>query len=242
MHNYIDQLLKPGDIFSKQNMLNGAETIRVYFASKGHAFPVIDTDPSIDDSTHQVFVVYTVSPGPVSYVRNIDFSGNTRTKDTALRNRIAQMEGSPYSIVDVEQSKARLAYLPYLQDVTVDTNPVPNEPDQVDLNYHVKEVNAGKASIQGGYSTSDGWIYGASLSEPNLFGTGKYGALNFNASEYQKSYSLTYVQPLLYDLRYQPFHYAVFNHYHALHRFKPCQLHHGWLWRHGHLWSSGLSK
>ena len=35
-----------------------------------------------------------------------------------------QMEGSPYSIVDVEQSKARLVYLPYFQDVTVDTNPV----------------------------------------------------------------------------------------------------------------------
>ncbi len=195
LHGYIDRLLKPGDIFSKQNMLTGAETIRVYLASKGHAFPIINTEPSIDDSTHTASVVYTVSPGPVSYVRSIDFIGNTRTLDTTLRNRIAQMEGSPYSIVDVEQSKARLAYLPYLQDVTVDTNPVPNVPDQVDLTYHVKEVNAGKASIQGGYSTSDHWIYGASLAEPNLFGTGNYGALNFNASEYQKSYSLSFVQP-----------------------------------------------
>ncbi len=195
LNTYLDPVLKPGSIFAKQNMLNGAESIRVYFASKGHAFPVINTDPQMDDATHQVFIVYTVAPGPISYVRYIDFTGNTRTADTALRNRLSQMEASPYSIVDVEQSKARLAYLPYLQDVSVDTNPVPNVPDQVDLAYHVKEVNAGKASIQGGYSTSEGIIYGASLAEPNLFGTGKYGALNFNASEFQKSYSFNYVNP-----------------------------------------------
>lgn len=195
LHKYMNPLFKPGMVFSKQNMLTGAESIRVYLASKGHAFPVINTDPAIDDSTQQVFITYTVSPGPISYVRYIDFTGNTRTVDTALRNRISQMEGAPYSIVDVEQSKARLAYLPYLQDVTVDTNPVPEKPDQVDLNYHIKEVNAGKASIQGGYSTSDGFIYGASLSEPNLFGTGKYGSLNFNASQFQKSYSFTYANP-----------------------------------------------
>lgn len=195
LHKYIGMMLKPGDVFSKQRMLNSAETIRLYFASKGHAFPVIDTEPSIDDTTRQVSIVFTIHPGPVSYVRSVDFSGNTRTEDTALRNRVLQMEGAPYSIADVEQSKARLAYQPYLQDVKVDTIPVPSEPDQVDLVYHVKEVNAGKASIQGGYSTADGFIYGASLSEPNLFGTGKYGSLNFNASQFQKSYSFSYVNP-----------------------------------------------
>jgi outer membrane protein insertion porin family len=195
LYKYLGRVLKPGATFSKQNMLGGGEAIRLYFANKGHAFPVISTDPVVDDETREVFIVYTVNPGPISYVRSIDFSGNTRTVDTALRNRVSQMEGAPYSIADVEQSKARLSYLAYLQDVSVDTNPVPNEPDQVDLIYHVKEVNAGKASIQGGYSTADKFIYGASLAEPNLFGTGKYGSLNFNASQFQKSYSLTYMNP-----------------------------------------------
>jgi outer membrane protein insertion porin family len=195
LEKYLNALFIKGATFSKQRMITGSETIRVYFAGKGHAFPIIDTSPRINDLTQQVTIVYQVNPGPVSYVRTIDFSGNTRTEDTVLRERISQMEGSAYSIIDVEQSKARLAYLPYLQDVSVDTNPVPDHPDEVDLNYHVKEVNAGKASIQGGYSTADGWIYGASLSEPNLFGTGKYGSLNFNASQYQKSYSINYVDP-----------------------------------------------
>ncbi|MBS0352195.1 MAG: outer membrane protein assembly factor BamA, partial [Proteobacteria bacterium] len=192
---YLHRLFKPGAVFSKQTMVSASEGIRRYFAGRGHAFPVISSSPEIDDLTHQVYLVFTISPGPISYVRQISFTGNTRTEDRALRNYVSQMEASPYSIVDVEQSKARLAYLPYLQDVGVDTNPVPDKPDQVDLLYHVKEVNAGKASIQGGYSTSDGFIYGASLSEPNLFGTGNYGSLGFNASQYQKTYSLTYSEP-----------------------------------------------
>ena len=67
----------------------------------------------------------------------------------------------------------------------MDTNPVPNVPDQVDLNYHVKEVNAGKASIQGGYSTSDGFIYGASLSN-QIIRTGKYGRLILTPANIRK--------------------------------------------------------
>ncbi len=188
-------LLKSGKVFSRQTMLNTSEMIRVYFASKGHAFPVINADPRLDDAKREVFIVFDVNPGPISYVRNIEISGNPRTDDRALRNRITQMESAPYSLIDVEQSKARMAYLPYISNVSVDTIPVPGIPDQVDLNYRIKEVSAGKASIQGGYSTSDGWVYGASLTEPNLLGTGKYGALQFSASDFQKSYSLSYVDP-----------------------------------------------
>lgn len=187
--------LKPGTTFSRQNMINSGEAVRLYFAGKGHAFPVINPDPAIDDQNHTVFVTFAINPGPISYVRNIEFSGNDRTLDSTLRNRVSQMEASPYSIVEVEQSKARLSYLPYLSDVSVDTTPVSGVPDFVDLNYHLKEVNAGKASIQGGYSTSDGFIYGASLAEPNLLGMGRYASLNFNASQFQKSYSLNYVNP-----------------------------------------------
>lgn len=188
-------MIKPGDIFSRQQVLNASERIRIYFANRGHAFPVINSEPRIDEITHQVFLTYTVTPGPVSYVRRIDFTGNTVTIDTALRNRLLQMEGSPYSLISVEQSKQRLAFLPYLSDVSVDTAPVPDKPDEVDLNYHVKEINAGKASLQGGYSTADGFIYGASISEPNLMGTGKFASLSFNASQFQKTYSFNYVNP-----------------------------------------------
>lgn len=188
-------VIKPGDIFSRQRILNASERIRIYFANRGHAFPLINSEPRIDEEKHLVFLNYSVDPGPRSYVRRIDFTGNSVTMDTALRNRLLQMEASPYSLVDVETSKQKLAFLPYLSDVTVDTVPVSDKPDEVDLTYHVKEVNAGKASIQGGYSTSDGFIYGASLSEPNLFGTGKFGSLSFNASQFQKSYSFNYVNP-----------------------------------------------
>ena len=144
--------------------------------------------------------------------------------------------------MDVEQSKARLAYQPYLQDVGVDTNPVPGKPDQVDINYHVKEVNAGKASIQGGYSTSDGFIYGASLAEPNLFGTGKYGSINFNASQFQKSYSLSYVNPYYttYGVSRSITIFSTITTPSS--RFKYDQLYHGWLWRHRHLWFTCLFK
>lgn len=187
--------LKAGETFSRQTVLDVNKQIGDSLADNGYAFPVINPVPDINHTTHQVFLDYQVQSGHRVYVRKIDIVGNTRTSGTVIRTQLRQMEGSEYSLKDINESKRRIANLSYLDNIDVTTVPVPSKNNQVDLKYHVHEVNAGRASVQAGYSDVDGFLYGASVSEPNFMGSGKYVSVGFQRSAYTSSYAFTYNNP-----------------------------------------------
>ena len=89
------------------------------------------------------------------------------TEDKTLRHELTISEGGPYSQSRLAESRRRFYNLPFITKVDEQTTPVPGKKDQVDLNYHVTEMEAGRAQIMGGYSDTQGWLYGVSLSEPN---------------------------------------------------------------------------
>lgn len=186
---------KKGEVFSREKIMKVNTNIAKFYANKGFAFPKIRATPKINDRVHTVFLVYTIDPGKRVYVRRINIGGNHRTMDYVMRSQLRQMEASVFNLNKVNESKRKLANLPYLKNIQVTPTPVPGKPDQVDLNYRVTEVNAGKASITGGYSDTEGFIYGANISEPNFMGTGKYTALGFKRSSYSTNLSFSYNNP-----------------------------------------------
>lgn len=187
--------LKTGAVFSRQEVIDINEQIGNDLADQGYAFPVINPVPDLNHVTHQVFLNYHIQSGYRVYVRKIHIIGNTRTSGTVIRTQLRQMEGAPYSLKDVKESKRNIRNLSYLDHIEVTTTPVPNKNNQVDLNYHVHEVNAGRASVQAGYSDVNGFLYGASVSEPNFMGSGKYVSVGFQRSEYTSNYGFTYNNP-----------------------------------------------
>lgn len=187
--------IKAGDVFSRQAIININEALGNYLADQGYAFPVINPIPQINHATHQVFINFSIDSGQRVYVRKIHVIGNTRTSGIVVRTQLRQMEGAPYSLRNVKESKRNIKMLSYLNHVSVTTTPVVNKNNQVDLTYHVHEVNAGRASVQAGYSDVDGFLYGASVSEPNFLGSGKFVSVGFQRSEYTSSYSLAYNNP-----------------------------------------------
>lgn len=187
--------LKDGQLFSREDIMDVNKKVANYFANKGYAFPFVNMVPKLDRNNHTAFLTFTVDPRKRMYVRRINFAGNSRTKDDVLRFQMRQMEGAPYNLTNINESKRLLNNLRYVSDIKVNPLPVAGYPDQVDLDYHVKEVNAGRASVQGGYSDAYGIIYGASVSEPNFMGTGKFASLGFNNSQYSSNYNLSYNNP-----------------------------------------------
>jgi len=187
--------LKAGDAFSRQTVLNINQSMEDLLSDYGYAFSKVETTPSLNAKNHTVFLTWTVIPGRRVYVRYIHFQGNTKTQDYVLRSQLRQLEGSLYSSSKINESKRLLANLPYLRDIKATPVPVPGKSNQVDLNMKVTEVNAGQASLQGGYSDTEGFLYGASISEPDFLGSGKYVAIGFQRSQYQQNYYFNYNNP-----------------------------------------------
>ena len=187
--------LKPGDTFSREKVMQINQAIGDTYANQGYAFPKVHVAPQLNKNNKTVDLSFSIDKGRLTYVRHVGFSGNTMTQDSVLRYQLRQYEAAPFSLKAVNESKRKIALLPYLKNVNVKTTPVPGESDQVDLDYSMEEVKAGSASLSVGYSDVDGFLYGVSLSEPNFLGTGKLVSLSFQKSDYSTRYSYSYVNP-----------------------------------------------
>jgi outer membrane protein insertion porin family len=83
----------------------------------------------------------------------------------------------------------------FFKGVNVDVKPVPNQPDQVDVNYTVEEQPSGSSTIAAGYSQSGGVTFQLDLTQNNFMGTGNRVKAALSRSETRDSYSLGYTDP-----------------------------------------------
>ena len=187
--------IKPGETFSRKKIIQINKNIGDLLSSYGYAFPKIDTRPTINQRNQTVALTFVIEPGDRVYVRQINISGNDHTQDSVVRYRMKQLEGSLYSSADVAESKRKLANLPYLSDIKIENKPIEGKPNQLDLDVSVKETSAGKASLQAGYSDTSGFIYGASITDPNFLGSGKYTGIGLERGAYEDTYYFNYNNP-----------------------------------------------
>jgi outer membrane protein insertion porin family len=187
--------VKKGSVFSRQAVIESEKAISSALGDKGYIGAIISLNPRIDDQTKEVFLMFIVKPGKRTYVRHIYFSENSKTNDEVLRREIQQMEGAVVSGSKLEDSKHQLSLLPYIKDVQMSVLPVPNQDDQVDVNYKVKEDNAAQATFTVGYSQQFGVQFGVGLNQKNFLGTGKTLGINATKSRYETFLGLNYTNP-----------------------------------------------
>lgn len=187
--------VKPGDVFSRRDVMESANSINDRIGKEGYAFANINPVPDINNDTREVKLTFYVNPGRRVYVRRINYAGNLRTEDEVLRREMRQMEGAWIATDKVNRSRVRLQRLGFFDEVNVETPPVPGVEDQVDINYSVTERSAGTLQAGLGYSESQGLLFTASVSHNNFIGTGKKISAEVNNSSYNTVYSASYTEP-----------------------------------------------
>ncbi|MEQ1546159.1 outer membrane protein assembly factor BamA [Methyloglobulus sp.] len=195
-----DELIKlmtvgPGETFSRKNATETSKAIQDRLGDDGYAFANVNMVPEIHEANKTVDMAFFVDPGKRAYVRRINYTGNTKTRDEVLRREMRQMESSWASSSKIERSKTRLERLGYFETVNVETPPVPGTADQLDVNYTVVEKSSGNLSAGIGFSQVQGIVINANLSQDNVFGSGKRVNLAFNNSDYLTSYQFGFFNP-----------------------------------------------
>jgi len=187
--------LAPGDVFSRKEAVDSTKRISDRLAEIGYAFANVNIIPDIDDADRTVGVTLFVDPGQKVYVRRINISGNTKTKDEVIRRELRQMEGDWMSTKKISLSRTRLDRTGYFETVGVETPSVPGTPDLVDVNFNVVERPTGNLSAGLGYSDTQGALFNFSISQENFLGTGKRVSVNVDNSQVTKNYSFNYSNP-----------------------------------------------
>lgn len=187
--------IKSGDIFSRGQVNASTEALRQRLGAEGFAFADIQGLPEMADDGETVDLVIAVDPGQRTYVRRIEFYGNTTTQDEVLRREMIQMEGAPASTESITQSRQRLERLGFFSQVEVSTQPVPGEPDKLDVTYNVEEQPSGSVSASVGFSQSAGVIYGVGLAQNNFLGTGNRVNVGAQRSDTFTSVNFAFTDP-----------------------------------------------
>lgn len=187
--------IKPGDIFSREKVTRSSAAIAEYYGKEGYAFANINPVPDVDRAKSMAAFTFYVDPGRKSYVRRINISGNSITRDEVIRREMRQMEAAPYDGAKIKRSKQRLDQLDYFKEVNIETPVVPDAVDQVDVNVAVTEKKTGSFNIGVGYGQSEGVILIASLSQANFLGSGKTVSIEANTSSSNTTYSLGVTNP-----------------------------------------------
>ena len=185
----------PEEVFSRRAATQTSKSIAERLGDEGYAFANVNMVPEIHEAEKTVDLTFYIDPGKRVYVRRVNFKGNTKTRDEVLRREMRQMESAWAATSKIERSKTRLQQLGYFEEVNVETPAVAGTSDQIDIDYSVTEKPAGNLMAGVGFSQTQGFIFNASVSQENVFGSGKRINFAFNNSDVSTVYSVGYLNP-----------------------------------------------
>lgn len=188
-----------GELFSRKEVTDSSKRLTERLGEEGYSFANVNSIPDINKDDKTVSITFFVDPSKRVYVRRINFSGNSKTRDEVLRREMRQQEGAWISTTQVERGKQRLQRTGYFKDVNVDTPAVAGTTDQVDVNYTVEEAPGGQIGLGLGFSQGQGLILNANISQANFLGSGKHIDFAFNNSNVNTRYQLGFIDPYFTD-------------------------------------------
>jgi outer membrane protein insertion porin family len=188
-------VVKSGDVYSREKLTQSTKAISDRLGSDGYAFANVNAIPEVDRTAHTAAFTFYIDPGRRIYVRNVNISGNSRTRDEVIRREVRQLEDAWYDATRIERSKVRITRLQYFEDVNLETPAVAGSPDQVDVNITVTEKPTGNILAGAGYSSAEGLVLSASIAQNNVLGTGNSLSASINSSKVNRLINVTYLEP-----------------------------------------------
>ena len=90
--------------------------------------------------------------GPQATIKNVNISGNEKTKEYVIRRELRTVPGEKFSRQDLIRSQREIANLGYFNQEKIGINPVPNQEDgTVDINYSVEEKSSDQLELSAGW-------------------------------------------------------------------------------------------
>jgi len=204
-----EALMKPlfgmstGDIFSTDKLRKGIENMRKLYGKFGYIdfVPEPDFHPA-EDGSDQIDLTLTADEGKQFFIRRIDFSGNTTTRDKVIRREVLLDEGDVFNTELWDYSVLRLNQLGYFEmlkkeeSADIKRNPQSNT---VDITLKVKERGKNSVGLNGGVSGIAGSFVGFNYSTNNFLGLGETLSVESQIGTRMKDISLGFTEPYFLD-------------------------------------------
>ncbi len=193
-------LTTPGSVYNAEAVEKTVEGMTMDAARRGAPFVQVRPRGDRDMANRVVNLGYTADEGQRVYIERINITGNTRTRDYVIRREFDLGEGDAFNKALVDRAERRLKALSYFKNVKITQAPG-STADRVVLNVEVEDQPTGQFSAGAGYSTTDGVIGEASISESNFLGRGQFVRLSGTFGQRSRGAEFSFTEPYFLGYR-----------------------------------------
>ncbi|MCX7857435.1 MAG: outer membrane protein assembly factor BamA [Deltaproteobacteria bacterium] len=190
--------LRSGDLFRGSIFQKDVLKLMDFYQDRGYAFCDVIPLTSINDEEKTVDVKFDIRKNQEVYFNRINIVGNIKTKDKVVRRELKFAEGDRFSATKLSESKRKLRNTTYFKEVDMKIQRT-EKPDRVNVDVVLEERPTGTLSMGVGYSTAEKIIVSGSISQDNLFGTGRKVYLDASLGSVSSDFRLTAVDPYFLD-------------------------------------------
>jgi len=193
--------MKKGDLFSVAKVRKAIEEYTKLYGNFGFIDFTAVPDTEVHDDTKTVDLTFAFDQQKQFFVRRIDFSGNTGTRDKVIRRELLLNEGDMFRNNLWELSLLRLNQLDYFEAVKPENAEIKRNVKQgtVDILLKLKEKGKQSISLTGGVSGFAGSYIGLTYQTNNFLGLGETLTLGANVGTLQRNINFGFTEPYLFD-------------------------------------------
>jgi len=193
--------LKEGDIFSATKIRKSLDNYKALYGQYGYIDFVATPLTEVDDTKKIVNLTMEFDQQKQFFVRRIEFSGNTTTRDKVIRRELLLDEGQVYNNRLWELSLLRLNQLGYFDAIKPENAELKRNVKNgtVDIKLKVKEKGKQSISFSGGVSGLSGSFVGFSYQTNNFLGLGETLTLSAQVGDIQRTINFGFTEPYLFD-------------------------------------------
>jgi outer membrane protein insertion porin family len=193
--------LKQGDLFAANRIRKAFENYKNLYGQWGFIDFAIQPEFDPDEAHRQVNLTLEMDQGKQYYVRRIEFSGNTTTRDKVIRREILLNEGDLFNNRLWEMSLLRLNQLGYFENIKPENADIKRDvrDGTVDILLKVKEKGKQSIGLTGGISGIAGSFVGLSYQTNNFLGLGETLTFETDVGDRQRNFIFGFTEPYLLD-------------------------------------------
>jgi outer membrane protein insertion porin family len=197
--------LRPGMAFSNEKMRDGMKNLTKLYSQYGYIDYVGEPETEFVPNTNKINITMNVDEGKQFFVRRIDFTGNTTTRDKVIRRELLLDEGDAYNSQLWDLSILRLNQLGYFETLKEDESYElkRNGDNTVDITLKVRERGRNSISLNGGVSGISGSFVGLNYSTNNFLGLGETLSLGGQVGTLMTNVAVGFTEPYLFDRPFQ---------------------------------------
>ena len=198
-----------GDWYNSDEVEKSVNELTEELSKKGFVFVEVVPNIHKDRENGKLSVSFDIKENAKVFVNRINITGNTRTLDEVIRREFRISEGSVFNVAKIRESRRNIERLNYFSKVDIDSERV--DYDKADINVDVEEKSTGYFNVGVGYSTVNGALVRAGITENNFLGKGQQISLNAGVSQRTTDYGFSFTEPYFlgrrlsagFDLFYQ---------------------------------------